>query len=84
MSEYTSMVEKFKGILASDLPRYLACRNGQIGFNLPSGFVSANEIYTTMENLRNDIAIEKCLLNADIKMLQESINMISKGSVIKK
>jgi hypothetical protein len=73
MTDYVSLATKFKGIPRSDLPKYLVVRGGQAGFNLPSGFVSAEEIDKAMLNLHADQAINNALLKADINMYESSV-----------
>ena len=87
MTDYVSLATKFKEIPRSDLPNYLAVKGGQTGFNLPSGFVSAEEIDRAMVNLRVDQAINHRLLETDINMYQSSVAglnaMASKSPVAK-
>jgi hypothetical protein len=73
MTNYVSLATKFKGVSPSDLPKYLVVRGGQPGYNLPSGFVSAEEIDTAMLNLHVDQAVNKALLKADIRMYESSV-----------
>lgn len=73
MTDYVSLATKFKGIPRSDLPKYLVDRGGQTGFNLPSGFVSAEEIDKAMLNLHVDQAINNASLKANINMYESSV-----------
>ena len=73
MTDYVSLATKFKGISRSDLPKYLVARGGQTGFNLPSGFVSAEEIDRAMLNLRVDQAINHRLLEVDMNLYENSV-----------
>jgi hypothetical protein len=73
MTDYASLATKFKGIPRSDLPKYLVDREGQVGFNLPSGFVSAEEIDKAIVNLRVDQAINSASLKADMNLYENSV-----------
>jgi hypothetical protein len=73
MTDYVSLATKFKGIPRSDLPKYLVARGGQTGFNLPSGFVSAEEIDRAMLNLRVDQAINNASIKANMNLYENSV-----------
>lgn len=73
MTDYVSLAAKFKGIAPSELPKYLVVRGGQPGYNLPSGFVRAEEIDNAMLNLHVDQAVNNRLLDVDMNMYKSSV-----------